>query len=379
MDEVRGDLVKRVEELAAKTKKPAAAPKAREPSTQEPQSQQSAGDAANESASEEERQDKGSQQAPGLMAATLSQKILETVPMSMDQLLAQAANPHIKLQRSLSDACVHRVNFHDLYRGLGVSEQAQLVSQAQRGAAGWLVALPLDQHLALYNEDMAWNLRRWLLSEQLSQEDTRILCSCLKGGHEQLQPNHAQTCNHTNGRMKRHDIFVMEVADMLRSTRALVKVEPRAAFTDHEYGKGSPDLLVSRFNGPGRLLVEVSITCQGNKANEKVSATTPHAAAEKAQTGKHEKYGDRVRATGDRFTTAICEEAGAMGPELLELIYSCNQVFQKNGKSTDQTLVWPADTFVKYWTQRLSVALRRGAFIMREKLRIRAAHQSSQH
>ena len=103
-------------------------------------------------------------------------------PMSLDQLTAAAATTS-KLQRVLAEA-VHRRHFLELYASLpdDGAERARLLSQAQEGSAGFLVAVPSEPDLQVADSVMQLGVRMWLgipvdVDGRSSEESlTRCLC-----------------------------------------------------------------------------------------------------------------------------------------------------------------------------------------------------------
>jgi hypothetical protein len=139
-------------------------------------------------------------------------------------------------------------------------------------------------------------------------------------------------------------------------------LEPRARDDlKPTFGKGAPDILA---NDAGRhFFVEVMVKDQSQPALLSKTSTTPRVAAALAEAQKREKYLDKATNLNYDLIPATFEEAGAFSPSTLNLVYDC--AF-RSGRMHDKGAPWPANTFAGYWTQRLSVALRKGCFRMRE-------------
>ena len=246
-----------------------------------------------------------------------------------------------------------------------------MVSQAQRGANAWLATLPVDQHLSIPSPTFRWNLRHWLGSEQAWAEEHKLPCQCqtTEQAHHTvrmaLPREHHNTCKVGGGMIKRHDLVVRTVAEMVRQTETVVTVEPRAILPG--FGNGGPDLLLEIYQ---RTLVDVSVVCQSQPTLATQAAEKPLHAANSAAAAKVTKYGDKCSAIGARFVPAILETAGAFGPSLIALIEELARVYSHKHDRFPCS-IWSSNTFSRYWTQRIAVTLRHGAFVMADMLKQR--------
>ena len=162
-------------------------------------------------------------------------------------------------------------------------------------------------------------------------------------------------------------LSLQQVNDMLRAAGMRTHLEPRARDDlKPTFGKGAPDILA---NDAGRhFFVEVMVKDQSQPALLSKSSTTPRVAAALAEAQKREKYLDKATNLNYDLIPATFEEAGAFSPSTLNLVYDCSRAAFRSGRMHDKGAPWPANTFAGYWTQRLSVALRKGCFRMRESI-----------
>jgi hypothetical protein len=298
----------------------------------------------------------------------MPQDALRGVPMSLAALL-QMGGAGGKLQHALS-SCVNRVAFHDLYRDSDALQRSRLVSQAQRGANAWIEAAPTDYHLTMSDREFHWAMRYRVGSKELQKEDRNIACRCLSGkppGAE-VSLTHMSSCKYGGGAIKRHDTVLHQVNAMLRAAGIRTHLEPRArSDLKPTFGKGAPDIAAE--DAGRHFFVEVMVSDQSQPALLSRSSTTPRVAAALAEAQKREKYLDRSLSLQYDLIPATFEEAGAFSTSTLNLIHDCSRAAFRSGRIHDKSAPWPANTFAGYWTQRLSVALRRGCFRMRESIR----------
>ena len=297
----------------------------------------------------------------------LSQEALRGVPMSLPALL-QMGSAGAKLQHALS-GCINRVAFHDLYKRSTALQRSRLISQAQRGANAWIEAVPTDRHLMMTDREFQWAMRYRVGSELLQQEDLATACRCLVGKPlgTQLSLSHMSSCKYGGGAIKRHDTVLHQVNKMLRAAGMRTHIEPRARDDLRAtFGKGAPDILA--VDAGRHFFVEVMVKDQSQPALLSKSSTTPRVAAALAEAQKREKYQDKATNLNYDLVPATFEEAGAFSPSTLNLVYDCSRAAFRAGRMHDKGAPWPANTFAGYWTQCLSVALRKGCFRMRESI-----------
>jgi hypothetical protein len=294
---------------------------------------------------------------------------LRHIPLSLPSLLQLAGQRSGKLQHSLMH-CVNRVSFHQLFCSSTDLERSRILSQSHRGANAWIEASPLDHTLTLTDREFLWAMRYRLGSETLRREDVAIACRCLDGkppgSHVSL--THMSSCKFGGGAIKRHDTVVNQIFQMLRASGMRARLEPRA---QHDFrpafGKGGPDI---QANDAGRdFFVEIMIKDQSQPSLLSKSSSTPRVAAAVGEAEKRDKYFDKATSLNYDLIPATFEEAGAFSKSSLELIHICARAAFRNGRIQEVLgNPWPAHTFSGYWTQRLSVALRKGCFLMREKI-----------
>ena len=302
--------------------------------------------------------------APKVKKLVLNKHVLESLPVDMSQLLTMAATPKFKLQRLLSEA-VHRCNFSQMYRKSPISMRAKIISQSQMGASAWMSAIASDVSLSLMDHEFRYTLGHWLCSQHSVDEERGLPCFCTKGGAVVMAEDHYLNCKFGGGLIARHDKLAVQVTKMMRETYGsrCVIYEPRAMFPG--FRKGGPDIKVDGFKGFCKTaLFDVAFVNESQGKLVRKAAIHPLSAAESTEDAKHKKYDVLARAINMKLFPVVVETSGAFGKSALEVLQACSMEFARKGLQLHDSTTWASNTFIKYWSQRMSVAHRRGACAM---------------
>jgi hypothetical protein len=312
-------------------------------------------------------------------------------PSSLSDLHTLAASAEGKLQHVLADFAVHRARFGSLFNvSTSPSHHARLLSQAQDGAAAFLLALPGVEGLALEDAAMRNAVLDWIGHPSAKGEDPKLLaqtCKCQGSKKLRTTPtdkmaddasigsteaaNHLANCKLGGGVINRHNTIVNEIAEMGRVVGCTPYIEPRG--TLEECGNGAPDII---FHGVPRLgkdiFVEIGVVNEAGEGAANRAARQPLSAAIQREKQKRNKYLAASVANRMQLLPAILEVHGAFGPAMATLLDQASKLHARQlaaGRLEEgPPRPWACKSFTQYWTQRIAVALRRGIALMYDDL-----------
>jgi len=185
--------------------------------------------------------------------------------------------------------------------------------------------------------------------------------------------NHLINCLVGGGSIARHDMMVKEISKMVRAAGVQALVEQRSVHQGT--GQGGPDLDLQGFpDANTNSFLEVSIINPSQDSMRKEASHMPLAAARVREQAKADKYAEAANVNRRRLYLATVEAHGAFGPSLLVLIRelalrekrnNADPLDNANGTSNSTAAessprAWNSRSFRSYWSQRLSITLRRG-------------------
>ena len=260
-----------------------------------------------------------------------------------------------KLQHALTEKESKR-RFEAITAGINVQgcrfssvQQARVVSNAGPHAYDWLQAIPSERPLRMTSEEFAQRLHARLLGRPRgASEETR--CPGNHGG--QLTMTHAEGCVVGGGATWRHNLFMSEVAHMLRQEGYVVEIEPKGAFSNPDAGNKHGDILVPHGPGDRTYLLDVSFASLSGPyrgpSNVGQYAKTREAA-------KDRTYYEFCKEDTMLFEPFVLETPGTWGRRAMDFMH---RLF-KESKRPFSPINFTARTPKQYWFQRLSVCAQR--------------------
>jgi len=295
---------------------------------------------------------------PGLQSRMQNQA--QALSLTVEDALQRTLQaPKEKIQRKYAEVS-HWAKCQQVFVSMEEKKRPRFQSQMQYGANGWLMAAPSERALQLQPHEFVWSVEKWL-GAKTNWDDDMMECTCTGKAHSNKW-DHINSCRMGGGLIRRHDNVKLAVGEMCRAAGLTIAFEERAKYEGT--GNGGPDITVNNFPSAGvNTFIEVSVT---NPTSHAESGKIPLYAAAKACTMKQEKYASIAKNNGMQLRTAVVESPGAFSTPLRSLISEVVAVAKKNGKENDvpTTATWLARSFRPYHTQRISVALRRGAYDM---------------
>lgn len=249
---------------------------------------------------------------------------------------------------------------------------ALLVAVKQKGATGFLQAIPSDHRLTVTNDVMKLAISTLLGSPRLEEKYSDLAEKCpvcgLHKGIDTSKPNHRDNCKLGGAGIHRHNALAYVAQQAYLSMGNSIRLEPRAELPGQ--GKGGPD-----GRGVGQdgvpFLLEVSYV---NPCNEPAaSAKEPLSSTIKREAVKDADWQTLAKSSGFRLDLLVMQTTGGMGPKSQKTLRDMSKAYHAKyphapvptaptGFASAPTTTWAAPTADAYWTQAFSVAAVRGAF-----------------
>jgi hypothetical protein len=182
-------------------------------------------------------------------------------------------------------------------------------------------------------------------------------CTAKRCGPKCVSPDqHILNCPTNGATQRRHDAVKDETFQMLRAAKLSANLEQRDI---EDETNERPDMTVMNLKPHTVSFVEVSVTNPVSATATKSSAAKPLRSGERRAYEKQRKYERLASTTKSENLQAVLETTGAMCKSFRELI---KKVGAKASERDDAgglppTVTWAANTFSKYWTQRIAIAL----------------------
>lgn len=300
---------------------------------------------------------------------------MATFPANLAQLISIATTPKRRVQHILADV-YYLASFLQVFNDVKPDIRPKLVSQCMDGASDFLECIPFEPSLSLSNEVMRWNVLRWL-GVDTDLDKTTVHCECYhnkatRQSHlptHYVDPNHIDNCKVGGGNQYRHNNVVHTIGAMLHAARLDVAIEVRGELEGT--GQGGPDIKATNFPETGETsIIEVAVVNPASELYRAAATTIPLHAADTMSAKKQAKYAEAARQSKMGNWQAIVESPGALGQGLVKIVKQLGVIAKRNGGQVAPAKApWNARQFRAYWTQRLSVAVHKGAYEMALRIR----------
>jgi hypothetical protein len=286
---------------------------------------------------------------------------ISSAPLTLDDLLRPRAKAGTKhgdgLQRRLTSVQQH-IDIHKL-KNKSTEACARLTSLAQKPASAFFQAIPSEPALRSSNDTFALKVAMTLgcpAIPNLSHKQADR-CTAKRCGPKCVSPDqHILNCPTNGATQRRHDAVKDETFQMFRAAKLSTNLEQRNI---EDETNQRPDMTVMNLKPHTVSFVEVSVTNPVSATATMSTAAKPLRSGERRAYEKQRKYERLASTTKSENLQAILETTGAMCKSFRELIkkVEAKATARCDAGGLPPTVTWAANTFSKYWTQRIAFAL----------------------
>lgn len=292
---------------------------------------------------------------PGSTNEVISMKDKLALPANLEEFDGED-----KPQQRMSKA-VNLVEWLHTYKAASLEVKATMLSRTQRGAMEAFTVIPFEKELVLPDYAFAYGMRK-VLGLSTPQDVDGLQCTC---GAAKSTNQHVNNCRRGGGMIQRHDRVVLTLGAMLCTAGLHPAIDKRATY--FEAGNGGPDIAVDNFPKAGLdAFVEFSIINPTQQRCCTAAASTYLSAAREREAAKRAKYQLVGEANLRSVWGVAMETTGAFGPGLQSLIKAAVAVDTE--AMTPEMAPWLSASPRAYWSQRISVAFHKAAFLMAEQV-----------
>lgn len=243
--------------------------------------------------------------------------------------------------------------------------KARLTTYCQPGASEFLSAIPSQRELTISNAAYAYALANRLGLDTTRQLEAKVAsaCSChsANANRGELNEEHSRSCRLGGALIERHDRCLEQIWQMAKAAGFTGSKEPRARYPN--FGNGSPDIALEAYPTPTDppAFLELAVVNATQPRFLSNAACKPLYAAQTLERFKTNKYKDRAELINHKIHGIALEFSGAHGPNFAKMMSAMYHRAGKKDASLPEDVTWSANTFYKYWAQRIHIALIHGS------------------